>query len=254
MKRWLIGLMLLALVHAPSPAAAQSLSFFGDVNGTPIFVLLERAGDKLSGWYIYTRQARQIRLEGTIDANDNFALEEFSFQNGKKTGSFKGQAGDKWAGTWSSPLGMQQFPFSLGWDPRATSELDGKFTCQSSVANSGFTFVSSLTLTAARGKVTQFSFNHTATGNHDEQACSIGLDDLKQVEAPFGILLRNKDDGEKASSEDQDCKLRLLASNDYLVLLGPACKGAAGTMFCSGRGSWSDVIFDRRSKTCKTIQ
>ena len=61
----------------PLPVAAQSLSFFGDIGGAPVFVSLDRNGGRLSGWYLYIGQAKQIRLEGSIDAA-NFALDEFS--------------------------------------------------------------------------------------------------------------------------------------------------------------------------------
>jgi hypothetical protein len=33
----------------PLPVAAQSLSFFGDIGGAPVFVSLDRNGGKLSG-------------------------------------------------------------------------------------------------------------------------------------------------------------------------------------------------------------
>jgi hypothetical protein len=61
----------------PLPVAAQSLSFFGDIGGAPVFVSLDRNGGRLSGWYLYIGQAKQIRLEGSIDAA-NFTLDEFS--------------------------------------------------------------------------------------------------------------------------------------------------------------------------------
>ncbi len=37
------------ILWSPSQAAAQSLSFFGDIGGAPVFVSLDRDGDTLSG-------------------------------------------------------------------------------------------------------------------------------------------------------------------------------------------------------------
>ena len=67
--RWLVVcLVMVGLGLGPLPAWAQSLAFFGTVGGARVFVSLERDGDKLSGWYLYVRQGKSIRLEGTGDA------------------------------------------------------------------------------------------------------------------------------------------------------------------------------------------
>jgi hypothetical protein len=237
-----------------SPVLAQSLSFFGEIGGAPVFVSLDRTGDRLSGWYLYLRQARSIRLQGVIDAN-SFEMDEFSFVDGKKTRSFKGAPGEAgWLGNWRSPDG-RQIRVSLRRDPDALSELSGRFHCETSVRESGYTFVTSLDLRAAKGKVTGLSLSHDATGGGDEQSCSIALSDLKQVRSDSGIVLRAREDDETDTSESaQYCTLHLLGGGDYVVALVDGCKGAGDTMFCSARGSWSDMVLNRRTQACKAIE
>src|SRR5271169_5701041 len=91
---------MVAIGLVPSPLFAQSLYFFGEIGNAPVFVSLDRAGDKLTGSDLYLKKAKELRLEGTINA-DGFAIDEFSFVNGEKTGGFKGQPGAAvWSGTW----------------------------------------------------------------------------------------------------------------------------------------------------------
>ncbi|MGA2793397.1 MAG: hypothetical protein ABSE69_07655 [Roseiarcus sp.] len=237
-----------------SPVFAQSLSFFGEIGAAPVFVSLERAGDRLSGWYLYIRQAKSIRLEGVIDAG-GFAMDEFSFENGKKTGSFKGAASEAgWTGTWRSSDG-RRLKLSLRQDRDALSDLSGRFRCKTSVSESGYAFVNSLDLRAAKGEVTRLSLSHDATGWNDEQSCSIALSDLKQIRSDSGILLRAKEDDETDTSQSaQHCTLRLLGGGDYIVIQVDGCKGAGDTMFCSARGSWSDLVLNRKTQACKAIE
>lgn len=236
------------------PLSAQSFSFFGDIGGAPVFVSLDRDGDKLSGWYLYISQARQIRLEGTIDAG-GFALDEFSFESGKKTGGFKGRPGEAgWSGMWQSPDG-RQLKLTLRQDRGALSALSGQSRCRTSFADSGYIFLYSLGLQAAKGRVTRLSLSSRATGWNEEHSCALDLSDLKQVPSSSGILLRAKEDDEKDTSEgSQHCTVHLLGDDDYIYVRVDGCKGAGDTMFCSARGSWTDLVLNRKTQTCKAIR
>ncbi len=254
MKPFMTCMAMIGFGLFSSPVFAQSLSFFGEIGSAPVFVSLERAGDTLSGWYLYMRQAKSIRLEGVIDAG-GFAMDEFSFENGKKTGSFKGVSSEAgWSGMWRSPDG-RRLKLSLRQDRDALSDLSGRFRCKASVSESGYAFVNSLDLRAAKGQVTQLSLSHDVTGWNDEQSCSIAMSDLKQIRSDSGILLRAKEDDETDTSESaQHCALRLLGDSDTIVVQVDGCKGAGDTMFCSARGSWSDLVLDRKTQACKAIE
>ena len=91
----------------PAPVLAQPLTFFGQVGDAPVFVSIDRDGEKLSGSYFYLSQAKSIRLEGKVDPGGAFSMDEFSFTDGKRTGAFVGRAGvtDGWTGTWRAPGG-----------------------------------------------------------------------------------------------------------------------------------------------------
>ena len=237
-----------------APAAAQSLSFFGDIGGAPVFVSLERAGDKLTGWYLYLQQAKQIRLAGAIDAS-GFTMDESSFENGKKTGSFKGLPGEAaWSGMWRSPDG-RQLKLTLRRARDALSDLSGRFRCKARASESGYSFVSSLDFSAAKGRVTQLSLSHEATSEHDEQSCSVALSDLTQIPTDSGILLRAKDDdGTDTNEGAQHCTLHVRGDSGALIIEVAGCMSAGGAMLCSARGSWSDLVLNRKTQTCKAIE
>jgi hypothetical protein len=238
----------------PAPTAAQSLSFFGDIGNAPVFVSLDRAGDKLSGWYFYIRQAKTIRLEGVIDAG-GVAMDEFSFVDGKKTGSFKGAAhAADWSGTWQSPDG-RKLGFSLRPSRGPLSDLSGRFRCRTQFSDSGYTFRDSLDLQAAKGRVTRLSLSQDATGWGDKQSCFIALGELKQVRSDSGVSLRAEENHNNDASEDeQHCSIHILGDRDYIYVQVNDCKGTGDTMFCSARGSWSDLVLSRKTQTCQAIR
>lgn len=80
--------IVLALSVSAQDGAARV--FRGYVSGLPVEITLTRAGDKLSGSYLYTRIGKPLQLEGTIDAGGNFKLTERD-ATGKKTGEFSGK-------------------------------------------------------------------------------------------------------------------------------------------------------------------
>ena len=102
----------------------------------------------------------------------------------------------------------------------------------------------------------RFSLSNEATGENDEQSCSVALSDLKQVAAQSGIALRAKDEGEEkdANAEAEHCALQILGDDDHLVVEVDGCKSAGGAMLCSARGSWTELVLDRKTQTCKAMQ
>jgi hypothetical protein len=96
----------------------------------------------------------------------------------------------------------------------------------------------------------------------DDQSCSVGLGDLKQVPSDAGILLRGKSTEALEATNTQRCTIRIVGEGDALyVEVGDAdgggnddCKGSGDAMFCSPRSFWTDMIVDRRTQTCKSVE
>jgi len=235
-----------------SAAAAQTLSFFGDIGGAPVFVELERTGEKLSGSYIYLRQPQWIALEGRIDAG-GVTMDESIV--GAKTGSFKGRAGPTgWSGTWRSPNGRTA-SFSLRPERGTLSDLDGRLQCKTSKAEDDYTFSQSLDLRASRGRLSTFSYATHTGGKYGPEDCAIQLGNLQQLKSELGILLRATEDDPDDTSEDaMHCNMSIDGDSDHLVLRVRGCKGAGGRFFCSGNGSWADLIVSRKTKICRAME
>ncbi len=97
--------------------SAQTKTFSGYVNGSPVQMTLTRDGEKLSGTYFYTRIGKDLKLAGTIDAEGNFNLKE-SDAAGKTTGEFTGkwteesyQNGAQLSGEWRKPNSEESLGF-----------------------------------------------------------------------------------------------------------------------------------------------
>ncbi|HEY4140604.1 MAG TPA: hypothetical protein VGM57_04275, partial [Pseudolabrys sp.] len=54
----------LAFLFLPRLALAHPLYLTGDVGGAPVLIMLEKDNEKLSGWYLYFRQAKDIQIDG----------------------------------------------------------------------------------------------------------------------------------------------------------------------------------------------
>lgn len=96
-------------------AANFSRAFEGTLNNQyAIEMNLQRNGESLSGTYLYTRHKVDIPINGTIDGQGNFVINEFD-SKGNQTGVFKGRllSSDSIDGTWSKPNGDKSMPFSL---------------------------------------------------------------------------------------------------------------------------------------------
>jgi hypothetical protein len=253
MERLMAFMAIIATGLIAAPALAQPLVFFGEIGTAPVFVSLDREGDKLSGYYFYLRQGKTIRLDGAVD-RAGFALDEFSFVNNDKTGSFAGKTGaGAWSGTWRSPDG-RRLGFSLRPDRNRLADLDGRLQCKASEVIGEFRYTQSLDLSAAKGRMTRFSFSNRARSRYDKNDCAIAMSDLKQTASPSGLVLRAKeDDPADTSASALHCSLRLMGGGDDLVILVSGCQGAGQTMFCSSRGGWSDLVVDRKTRACKAI-
>jgi hypothetical protein len=253
MKRLMAFMAMIVAGLIAAPALAQPLVFFGEIGTAPVFVSLDRDGDKLSGYYFYLHQGKAIRLDGAVDAA-GFSMDEFSFVNNDRTGSFTGKPGAAaWSGTWRSPDG-RSLTFSLRPDRNRLSDLNGRLQCKAGEVIGEYRYLQSLDLTAAKGRMTRFSFSNTAKSQYDENDCAIAMSELKQIASPSGIVLRAKeDDPADTSASALHCSLRLMGSGDDLVILVSGCQGAGQRMFCSSRGGWSDLIVNRKTKACKAI-
>jgi Tfp pilus assembly protein PilX len=59
----------------------------------------------------------------------------------------------------------------------------------------------------------------------------------------------------------QHCTVRIIASGDYLyVQMGDTtdtnndCRSAADTMYCSPRSFWTDMVVERKTQICKSVE
>lgn len=91
--------------------------FRGAVGDYKIEMRLVRAGDRLSGTYVYEKVGTSINLDGTIDAKGKFTIQE-SDGSGKQTGVFKGTWDETEAvatldGNWTRAGGGKELSFYL---------------------------------------------------------------------------------------------------------------------------------------------
>ena len=255
------GLLAAAILLCGS-AAAQPIQLYGKIGSAPVFLDLSRNGDTVSGWYFYLKVAKQIRLEGRLDHNGFFQLEEYTASSNTRTGSLKGRAKDgHWSGTWRDAKGGSTHDISFDVLRSTLRDVDGRFKCSTKRSDPqfGYTYTHSLNLTLADGRVKELSMarkEHSEGG--DEQGCRIAMGDLKQQPSLVGVLLRAKAD--RAKSE-RHCTVRIYRGGDYLVIrtgnpgqAGDDCRGAGGEMFCSPRSFWADLVINRNTQMCKSVE
>lgn len=224
---------------------------------------LEQSGGDLSGWYFYFRVGKEIRLSGTITSDGVFTLEEFA-SGSEKTGVFQGNTAQGiWQGSWRKAADAPAVAFSLHENRDVLDDLNGRFRCSAKKFDKqfGYTYAYALDLNVTKGTVQKIAIASTATSRYDQHQCSIDLRELKQISSDAGILLQAKGDMQNQEGGAQHCTVRILGAGDYLyVQIGDSsetrndCKGDGGTMFCSGRGSWADMIVDRRTRACKAVE
>jgi hypothetical protein len=255
------SLIVVLFLVMPQPLLADTLYLFGRIGDFSIGAFLERNEEALSGWYFYHSQARAIRLEGKIDRNGTFHMEETT--GGKKTGVFEGNVkAGRWTGTWRKTAGAAPLPFRLEENHNQLKQVTGNYGCTSKerVAEHHYTYRWKLKLTIADGVVKHLEATQGAYGDdNDEQTCSIDLKDLKQVTSEVGILL--KADADDSEADGKQCTVRIVGEEDTLWIRfgdsseeGNDCRGVASTMFCSPRAFWNDVILDRRTQKCRALR
>lgn len=260
MKRPWLGVLL--TLAAPTLAFAHPLYLSGTIGTAPVLLMVERNDDALSGWYLYLRQGKQIRLEGKVAADGAVTLDEFSGPQSKKTGRFDGRiASGTWTGTWRKPEQQATSLFRFGEASDALSGLSGRFVCATKKVDRefGYTYRHTLKLQVSRGAVKAFDVVRGATGSHGEdQACTIALGDLKQERSDAGILMRSNGSGAATGSR---CTIRLIGAGDYLYVQmgdwtesGNDCRGDDGAMYCSPRSFWADMIVHRTTHACVSVE
>ena len=183
-------------------------------------------------------------------------MDEFGGGGTATTGRFSGRAtGDGWSGSWRSPDG-RDLPFALREDRDALPDLDGRLRCRTSFRDGGYTFTDTLDLAAKAGRVTAFALSQDVTGYGERQSCSVALSDLRQVPASAGITLSSKvaPSGPADDAAPQGCSVRFLGDRRTLTVGVDGCKEAGDAMLCSSRGSWSDLVIDRRTRACAAIR
>lgn len=209
----ILPLAIFILLSSCRPLLAETIYFFGKIGNVPVGGHLERVETVVSGWYFYYSNARMIRLEGKIDPQGSFQIEESV--DYKKTGIFKGNVNQgKWTGTWQKPAGGASLPFLLQENHDLLKNLKGEYRCaaQERDAKFHYTYKWELTLNIVDGVVKRFESTQGSYGdNKDEQTCFIDLKDLEQVPSEAGILLQVKAEetqGEEAKpqTKSQDSK------------------------------------------------
>jgi len=253
---------MLSLLGA-SPLEAHPLYLFGDIAKAPVLVMLTRNGGDLSGWYLYLHYAKEIRLAGRIDAKGDFSLDEFGGKGDSKSGSFSGHvAGTQWTGTWRKPGGAP-LALALHENHDTLATLSGGLRCQTKRVDRefGYTYTHSLALGMAHGRIAKLDmFLGETSKEGDDQSCSLGLGDLKQVPSDVGILLKGKSTDSLEATNTQRCTIRIVGDGDalYVQVGGEGgnddCKGSGDAMFCSPRSFWTDMLADRKTQVCKSVE
>ena len=256
---------LAAFLMLPSAVFGHPLYLTGTIGTAPVLLMLEKDSGKLSGWYLYFREARDIEIDGHIDANGRFELDEYASPGHRKMAAFSGIAADgKWTGSWKSAAG-RTLNFRVQENSDVLQGLNGSFRCSAKNLEPkfGYSFERSLNLTVVKGAVKSVVVANGSKSRHGDgdQQCSIGSEDLRQIASDAGILLQAHGDEPTGGEDAGNCTVRVVGTADYLyVQVGDFtepkndCRGIGTTMFCSPRGGWGDLIVDRRAQSCRAVQ
>jgi hypothetical protein len=255
------GYVALATSLFGSAVVAHPLYLTGEIGTYPVLLMLVQDGSKLSGWYFYFRNGKEIPFEGRLDADGSFAFDEYTLDRQHKTGSFKGTAAQgQWRGTWQKPGAEQSLPLDLSENTEALTDLSTRLDCAAKVPDRkyGYSSANALRFSVAKGEVKQFAMS-VKTPFHDERAeCRLNRKDLIQVKSDAGLLLKARDNVEGALRQ---CTLRILATANHFYVsvgdfteIGNDCKAANDTWFCGGHAAWTDLIVDRKRGTCTRVE
>jgi hypothetical protein len=243
-------------------ALAQPIQLSGTIGTQPVFLDLSRNGDTLSGWYFYLKVGKQLRLSGKLDQHGFFQLEEYTAGSNTRTGTFTGRVTDgHWSGTWRNTSAGKPRAVDLAELRGTLANVSGHFKCTAKRRDDefGYAYTSRLDLSLLKGRVKRLALSRAVKSDDgDDQSCRIGLSDLRQQHADTGLLLRAKGD---RGGGVQHCSIRILPAGDYFVIKtgdssqsGDDCRGTGGTMFCTPRSFWTDLIVNRKSQSCRAVQ
>jgi len=252
---------LLATLFGAPAAAAHPLYLTGEIGTYPVLLMVVQDGSKLSGWYFYFRNGKEIPFDGRLEADGSFAFDEYTLDRQQKTGSFKGTAAQgEWRGTWQKPGAEQSLPLNLRENADTLADLTAQVDCTAKVPDRkyGYSSANALRFSTAKGELKQFAMSVT-TPFHDERAeCKLNRKDLVQAKSDAGLLLKAKDNVDGALRQ---CTIRIVATASHLYVsvgdfteVGNDCKAANDTWFCGGHATWNDLIVDRKQGTCKRVE
>lgn len=245
-----------ATLFGLSAASAHPLYLTGEIGTLPVLLMLDQDGPRLTGWYYYLRNGKEIKLEGKIDTgNGEFVIDE-STLDGKKTGSFKGTAGKggQWSGAWQKPDGSSPLAFSLKENTDTLASLNAEVNCTAKLPDKKYGYIAATTFrfAAANGDMKRFSMTLTSPFKDDRLNCKINRNDLVQLKSDAGLLLRAKDHVESAVHQ---CAIRIIATENHFYVSVDDCKAANDEhWFCGGHATWTDLIVDRKTGTCKRVE
>jgi len=253
-------LLVAALVVCATAVADESHYLFGEIGKLPVFAFAQRNGSEISGWWVDLRHGTTKLFEGRAEGVDAF---HFGDANGAKaSGLFEGriQRG-QWTGEWRDANSRSPLPFTLREEGGAPAALEGSYDCSTRRTDKqfGYAYTHSLSLRIANGAVRALVVARNVTGpNGDDQSCSIALTSLKPAETDAGLLLKTED----AAGEGPRCTVRILGDDKFLYvkmggLEGAAdddCRATSDEMFCSPRAFWADMIVNRATKRCLSVE
>jgi hypothetical protein len=105
-------------------------AYEGEIDGKlPVRLVLTKKGQQVTGSYVYTWVGKPLKLQGTINGEGAFTLEEFD-PAGKKTGSFQGEfeAPTRLGGSWSGPNSAEPKHFYAYESFTQPTDANGPFT------------------------------------------------------------------------------------------------------------------------------
>lgn len=259
-----IGKLLLTAVLALLPASlfAHPIFLTGTIGKSPVLAMMTRDGDKLSGWYFYFSQAKEIELSGT-DAGGTLQLKE-TLNLRDANGYFEGKIDQTgWNGTWHDANNKSSLPFSLHENTDPLSQFSGQVHCaiKKIEKNVGPTY-HNLSLKIEKGRVTRFDTSRGVKLKEGvDQACGIDLESLQQQKSDAGILLATQPEQDASSQNPGKCSIRTISDGKHLfVQMGDwsekdnDCRSTGDEMFCSPRAWWGDMVVDLTTGMCKSLE
>jgi hypothetical protein len=137
MFRPVLALILIALLAKERGYLPGTFTrvYRGTINELPVRMTLTRKQDRLTGSYEYVRVGKPLAIQGSLNAEEGFTLDEFD-DAGKKTGSFNGdfRTPNRMEGSWSKPGSEKELYFfaeeavapdglqgTWGWDAKGAT-------------------------------------------------------------------------------------------------------------------------------------